>query len=148
MATPANNANIMPEIVYKNECKIIYGLLFKIQNDLETNFQEKHYQRAFEEHLNENKIPYEKEFPLEVNYHGNILGKFFVDFTVWNKIIIEFKTTNNITSDHLKQVLRYLQAANMKLGLIVNFRQRPLKPVRILNSKVSYSRDSQAKPLA
>jgi GxxExxY protein len=138
MATPANNTNTMTEIIYKEECKKIYGLLFKIQNDLGTNFQEKHYQRAFERLLSENKIPYKKEFLIKVAYNNELLGKFFVDFVVWDKIIIEFKTTNALNRDHLKQILRYLETANMKLGLIINFRQRPLKPMRVLNSKVAY----------
>lgn len=135
MASPTNHAN-MAEIIYKEECKKIYGLLFEIQNDLGTNFQEKHYQKAFESNLIKNKISYKKELPVEINYYGKTLGKFFLDFVVDDKIIIEFKTTDRLTNEHLKQMLRYLQATNLRLGLVVNFRKRPLKPMRVLNSKV------------
>lgn len=145
---PANNANIMTEIIYQEECKEIYGLLFKIQNDLGTNFQEKHYHRAFESRLIEFKIPYKKEVPIIVHYNGKPLGKFFVDFVIRDKIVIEFKTTPSITKDHIKQTLRYLQAMNLRLGLIANFRQRPLKPVRVLNSKFQSSQHSQTESFA
>ena len=54
----------------------------------------------------------------------------------YNKIILEIKTTNIITDDHQKQLIRYLEAANLKLGLIVNFRQRPLEIRRVLNRNI------------
>lgn len=132
----------MGEIFYKEECKEIYGLLFKIQNELGTNFQEKHYQKAFESLLVKNNIPYKKEVPLEVQYSGASLGKFSADFIIRDKILLEFKCTPVITEEHIKQVLRYLRAANLKLGLIVNFRVRPLKPIRVLNSKFPNSKYS------
>jgi GxxExxY protein len=127
----------MSVIVYEQECSKIYGLLFKIQNELGTSFQEKHYQRAFENILIKNNIPYKREISLEVKCEGKLLGKFFADFIIYDKILLEFKCTPNITQDHIKQVLRYLQSLNLKLGLIVNFRNYPLKPIRVLNSHYS-----------
>lgn len=129
----------MVEIIYKEESKEIYGLLFKLQNELGTNFQEKHYQNAFESLLIKNYIPYKKEVPMKVEYEQKIIGNFFADFVVKDKILLEFKCVPQITQDHIKQVLRYIQALNLKLGVIVNFRVYPLKPVRVLNSKLSYS---------
>jgi len=129
----------MTEIIYKDECKEIYGLLFKIQNELGTNFQEKHYQKAFESLLIQNSISYKKEVPISVEYGQKIIGNFAADFVVKDKILLEFKCAPRVTDDHIKQVLRYIQALNLKLGLIVNFRVRPLKPLRVLNSKINYS---------
>lgn len=140
----------MAEIIYKDECKQIYKLLFEVQNELGTNFQEKHYQRAFEAKLIKNNFLYKKGFPIQITYQGKLLGKFFLDFVVFDKIIIEFKTTDRLTNEHLKQMLRYLQATNLKLGLVVNFRKRPLKPMRVLNSNFvpSNSHNSQMKSFA
>lgn len=136
MASPANFTN-MAEIIYKEDCREIYGLLFKVQNDLGTNFQEKHYQKAFEGLLIKNNIPYKREVLVVVKYENKLLGNFFADFVIRDKIILEFKCLPRITQDHLKQVLRYIQAINLKLGLIVNFRNYPLKPMRVLNSQYS-----------
>lgn len=123
-------------IIYKEDCKEIYGLLFKVQNGLGTNFQEKHYQRAFEELLIKNNIPYKKEAPIKVKYEQKTIGNFLADFIIKDKILLEFKCVPRITNDHLKQVLRYIQSLNLKLGLIINFRIYPLKPLRVLNSKI------------
>lgn len=133
---PANNTNKHDELIYKDECYQIYGLLFKLQNELGTNFQEKHYQRAFEDLLKAENIPYKREVSLEINYGEKFLGKFSVDFIVWNKIVLEFKTVPSLNQEYLKQTLRYLETLDLKLGLIVNFRERPLKPMRVINSKV------------
>lgn len=126
----------MVEIIYGEDCREIYGLLFKIQNELGTNFQEKHYQKAFESLLIKNNIPYKKEVPIKVNYENKLLGNFSADFIIRDKILLEFKCTPRLSQDHIKQVLRYIQAIKLKLGLIVNFRNYPLRPVRVLNSKV------------
>ena len=144
MASPANFTNKnMPEIIYKEDCKEIYGLLFKIQNELGTNFQERHYQKAFEGLLIKNNILYKKEAPIKVVYENKLLGNFSADFIIRDRILLEFKCAPCLTQDHIKQVLRYIQAINLKLGLVVNFRIRPLKPVRVLNSKIIYSQYSQ-----
>ena len=123
-------------IIYKKDCKEIYGLLFKVQNDLGTNFQEKHYQKAFEELLIKNNIPYKKEALIKVKYEQKTIGNFLADFIIKDKILLEFKCVPRITNDHLKQVLRYIQSLNLKLGLIINFRIYPLKLLRVLNSKI------------
>ncbi len=125
----------MAEIIYQDDCKILYGVFFKIQNEPATNFQEKHYQRAFEAELIKNRIPYKKEVLIDIGYQGKALGRFFLDFVINDKIIIELKTTERLTNNHLKQMLRYLQSTNLKLGLVANFRKRPLKPMRVLNSE-------------
>ena len=127
----------MEEIFYKTECYILNGILFKIQNDLGTKFLERHYQRALEAKLLECKIPYQKEFPIDIYYANKLLGKFYADFVVWNMIIIELKTTNFISNENIKQMIRYLEATKLKLGLLVNFRVRPLKIKRIINTRFS-----------
>lgn len=127
----------MVEIFYKEDCREIYGLLFKIQNELGTNFQEKHYQKAFEGLLLKNNIPHKKEFLIKVSYENKLLGNFLADFIIRDKILLEFKCAPRLSQDHIKQVLRYIQAINLKIGIIVNFRNYPLKPIRVLNSRYS-----------
>lgn len=81
----------------------------------------------------ENKIPYQKEVLVQVYYHGQLLGKFYLDFIVWDKIVIEIKTSPINKIEYIKQIKRYLEAKNMRLGLLINFAIRPLKPVRIIH---------------
>ena len=61
--------------------------------------------------------------------------KYFLDFLVEDKIIVETKTVNNFSKNDIKQVLGYLYAKNLKLGILVNFRANSLEYKRILNSK-------------
>jgi len=75
--------------------------------------------------LKEIKVPYKREFKIEET--GNI-----VDFLVDNKIILELKVRPFILKEDFYQTQRYLQASNIKLGLLINFRNRYLKPIRVI----------------
>ena len=120
---------IYPELSFK-----INGLCFKVANELGRFGREKQYADKFEELLKENKIEYEREFEIKklepLSPSGNI-----VDFLIQNLIILEFKSKSFVTKEDYIQIQRYLQAANLKLGLIVNFRHTFLKPKRILNAE-------------
>lgn len=127
----------MPEeknkLLYEELSYKLRGIFFEIQNELGTKFQEKHYCRAIATLLKKNNISFKQEAPFTVIYEGNVLGKFNADFIVEDKIILEIKTTNEITNDNVKQLIRYLEAANLQLGLFVNFRVRPLEIRRVIN---------------
>ncbi|MBU2219875.1 GxxExxY protein [Patescibacteria group bacterium] len=128
MATNNTNKLIHPELSY-----VLMGILFEIHNKLGTKYQEKHYQKAVEIKLKELKIPYQREAKVNIEFDGEELGEFFIDFIIDGKIILELKRIWKITADDIKQVLRYLKATNLKLGIIVNFRHNRLESRRILN---------------
>lgn len=123
----------MERIIYKDLCYQLNGILFNVQNTLGTKFQEKHYAMAVCAYLDELRIPYTTEFPFTVKVKQRILGSFRADLIVEKKILIEFKTADRLTVDHKMQMLRYLEALNLRLGLLVNFRLRPLQIWRVLN---------------
>lgn len=87
--------------------------------------REKQYSDLLEEKLSKNEVQYKREFPVQNT--GNI-----VDFYIENKIILELKAKKIITKKDYYQVQRYLQSINIKLGLLVNLRNRHLKPIRVL----------------
>jgi len=78
-----------------------------------------------EQKLKEIKMPYQREFA--ISNTGNIL-----DFTINDKIVLELKATRFITQEHYRQTQNYLQQTQFKLGLLVNFRSKYLKPSRII----------------
>jgi len=131
------------KIVYKKECYLLNKIFFEIQNELGTQLQEKHYQKALVIKFKEYNIPYQKELKVDLTYNNEKIGIFYIDFLVWQKIVIEIKATPIITEEFLSQTLRYLQSLNLKLGLIINFRKKPLKPFRVLNSQYNDSQNSQ-----
>ncbi len=123
----------MGDIIYKDLSFQLNGILFTTQNKLGTKFQEKHYSKAVCAYLDEQHIPYKTELPFEVKINNTVIGKFRADLIVDNKILIELKVTDRLTIDHKMQMLRYLEALDLKLGLLVNFRIRPLQIWRVTN---------------
>jgi GxxExxY protein len=116
---------VYPELSYK-----ITGILFKIHSELGRFCREKQYQEVFEVKLKKFEIPYEREKELSISEN---VATNRVDFCIENKVLIDFKAKRFITKDDYYQMQRYLKVAKMRLGLIVNFRDRYLKPKRILN---------------
>src|SRR3989344_5971847 len=109
------------EILYPELSYMLMGILFEVHNKLGNKFQEKHYQKAIETKLKQLKIPYRKEEKIEVEFEGEKLGDFFLDFLIHNKIVLETKTVPVITAGDTKQVLRYLKAKGLRLAIIANF---------------------------
>lgn len=118
---------IYPELSY-----IIMGILFEVHNKLGTKYQEKHYQRVIEIKLKELKIPYQREMKIEIKFGREKLGEFFIDFIIADRIILEIKRVWQITQDDIKQTLRYLKAAKLKLAIIANFKHKRLEYRRVL----------------
>ena len=125
----------MPDIIYPDESFQIMKVLFEIQNELGTKYQEKHYQKATEIKFNQNKIPFKKEHKIKINFKNEKLADLFVDFLIYDKIILEEKVVDYLHIDHKRQLLRYLISGNYKLGILVNFRIRPLEYYRIINPR-------------
>lgn len=131
--SPINKKRV-EDLLYPELSYTLFGILFEIHNKLGTNYQEKHYQKAFEIKLKKLQIPYQKEAKVDVEFDKEKLGKFFIDFIIDNKIILEFKKVWKISNNDIKQVLRYLDATNLKLAIIVNFKYKKLEYRRVVKS--------------
>ncbi len=121
----------MPEIIHKELSYKINGLLFKVHNELGRYCREKQYGDALETLLKTEHLPFEREKATPINLIDNI-GTNRVDFIVDNKIVLELKAKSIIQKDDYYQIQKYLQASGHKLGFIVNFRNKYLKPIRII----------------
>lgn len=123
---------MLNDIVYKKLSYQLTGLCFKIQDELGRFCREKQYADQFEKFLQKEGIDYKREF--EINKMNDTSPKGNrVDFLIEYKIIIDCKAKNFITKDDYFQMRRYLECADLKLGLIINFRDSHLKPKRVLN---------------
>ncbi len=129
----ATNITNKEKLVYPELSYILMGILFEVHNKLGTKYQEKHYQRAIEIKLKELNIPYQRELKIKLEFGKEELGDFFIDFVVDNKILLEIKKVWKISQDDIKQVLRYLRAAKLKLGIIANFKHKRLEFRRVLD---------------
>ena len=129
------------EILYKDESYRIIGAAFAVHNELGCGFLEAIYQEALEKEFNFKGIPYKREAPLPVYYKGELLSKNYIaDFICYDKIIVELKATSIILSDHKAQVLNYLKATNMELGILINFGEYKLNYERLIRSTNSTER--------
>jgi len=117
-----------PELSY-----LITGFCFKAQNDLGRFAKEKQYSDRLEQLFKTANLNYQREVKIEYKLADNIIGGNIADFIVENTIIIECKAKKFIVKDDYYQTLRYLSARKLKLGLIVNFRDRYLKSKRVIN---------------
>ncbi|OGI77540.1 hypothetical protein A3B85_02280 [Candidatus Nomurabacteria bacterium RIFCSPHIGHO2_02_FULL_37_13] len=124
------------KIIYKELSYKIMGVLFKIHRKLSNSYQEKYYQRAIEVELRQENIPYKREVLVKLAYGNENIGKYFLDFVIDSKIALEIKTVPFLRQEYLNQVLAYLDAANLKLGIVVNFRTNRLTYKRLVNPKV------------
>lgn len=111
---------IYPELSYQ-----VVGILYEAHKELGMYAREKQYGDFIEQHFKEVNLPYKREFA--ISNTGNIL-----DFLVDEKIILELKSSKEISKEYYRQLQNYLQQSNIKLGILVNFRTPHLRPTRII----------------
>ena len=113
-------------ILYKEESFAVIGACFNVYNDKGHGFLEPVYQECLMIELEFQGIPAEPQKKLDLFYRNQKLEHFYQpDFICFGKIIIELKAVEKITDAHRAQVLNYLHATGLKLGIIVNFGHYP-----------------------
>jgi GxxExxY protein len=123
------------EIILKELSYKINGICFKVHNNLGRFCSERQYSDKLEKLLKENNFNYKREFEISKLVDSPSGNR--PDFIIENKIILDAKAKKFITKEDYYQMMRYLEASNFQLGLIVNFRNTYLKPKRVINNKYS-----------
>ncbi|MCH6233782.1 GxxExxY protein [Cognataquiflexum rubidum] len=114
--------------------KEIIGKSFKVSNTLGNGFLEKVYQNALSYELTKSGLNVKQQYPLEVFYEDKVVGEYFADLLVENKIILELKATKALEDIHLAQILNYLKACDMNFGLLINFGTPRVEIKRVVNN--------------
>ncbi len=123
----------MQEFLYKDECYSIIGSAMEVHKQLGYGFLESVYQEAFANEFVSSSVPFEKEKILEIEYKGITLKKKFIaDFVCFDSIIVELKAVNALNEEHISQVISYLRATNLRLGLLINFGAGKLQYKRVI----------------
>ena len=126
----------MKTFYYKTETYNIPGAIFAVHNELGCGFLERVYQDALEFEFQERGIPYEREKNIQIMYKGKPLGEpYRADFVCYDNIIVELKAVEELQGIHRSQVVNYLKATGMKLGLLVNFGEEFANIERIVRYK-------------
>lgn len=125
--------NIKTDLIYPELSYKIIGILFDISNKLGYGHKEKYYENAIEILLKENNINYKRQLYSPLKLNEKLVGKYYLDFLIEDKIALELKKGNSFNRYNIEQVFSYLKVNNLKLGIIAQFTPDGLKYKRILN---------------
>lgn len=103
----------------------IIGAFFDVYRELGSGFLEKLYQHALVARLQELAVPVCAEVSYQVHYHGTELGTYLADMVVNDCVLVELKAVDSLVNHHEKQILNYLKASGLEVGLLLNFGPRP-----------------------
>ena len=100
----------------------INGAVFEVNKVLGPGFLEKVYENALLVELNIRGVKAQSQVPIKVSYKDHQVGEYVVDIFVEDKVIVELKTVEKLQKTHEAQLLNYLKATDIKVGLLINFR--------------------------
>lgn len=123
---------IQEKLIYKDLTYKIIGLAMEVHNELGYGFLEKVYENAMKVQFSKNNIKADFQVQFKVNFKGEIIGEFYPDIIVDDKVILELKAVEKINDIHKAQILNYLKVTKLKLGLILNFSKEKLEYERII----------------
>jgi GxxExxY protein len=110
----------------------VIGCAQKVHAALGPGFPEAVYHKAMCLDLVKAKMPFESEKAFEVAYEGVICGEFRADLVVGGAVVAELKALSALNGDHLAQVLAYLKASGLEVGLLLNFGRQSLEVKRVV----------------
>ena len=113
-------------LIFEKETYAIRGAVFEVYKEMGCGFLEAVYQECLEKELGRRKIPFISKPELKLNYKGEKLHQSYKpDLICFDQIILELKAVREIAPAHKAQVINYLKATNLKLGLLINFGSHP-----------------------
>ena len=123
------------DFLYADETYKIIGAAMQVHKHLGPGFLESVYQEAMEMELAIQGIPFRSQQKIQVQYKGKNLQHFYVaDLICYDKIVVELKAVSGILPIHSAQVLNYLVATDLKVGLLLNFNEESLYHKRVVNT--------------
>jgi len=123
----------MPELLYEEITEKIRQAAFEVHCFFKNGFLEKVYENALIYKMQQMRLDCQQQVPLKVLFENNVVvGEYFADIVVENKIITELKVVENLDKIHFAQVKHYLKATGFRLGLLINFGKPQLEIKRII----------------
>ena len=123
----------MKKIIFQEESYNIIRACISVHKELGCGFLEAVYQEALAIEFRNYGIPFNQEKSLDIYFRNTKLNKkYMADFICYDKIILELKAMSKITTEHEAQLLNYLKATGLKLGILINFGQISLTYKRLV----------------
>ena len=116
------------DMIYPSETYAVIGAAMEVQNELGCGFAELVYHEALNIELGLRGIPFETEKLITITYKGHLLERTNkADLVCYDNIVVELKAVDKLKTEHTSQLLNYLKATNLPLGILINFGEKPLK---------------------
>ena len=119
---------LYPQLSYR-----VMEIVFEVHNTLGPGFLESLYEEALSYELTLRGIPFERQKDIRVTYKGQVIGKHRLDLVVDGKIILELKAVSELNDVFRQQLLSYLKASGLRLGILINFGTPRVECKRIVN---------------
>ena len=117
-----------PNNTYDQELYAIIGAAMEVQNEMGEGFLELVYHDALNVELGLRGIPFETEKPITITYKGQPLDRSYkADLVCYGNIVVELKSVEMLKAEHTAQLLNYLKATGMPMGVLINFGEKPLR---------------------
>lgn len=110
--------------------KRIIGCAYAVYNTLGFGFLESVYEKSLHHELNKNGLMSECQKPLIVHYDGVVVGEFIADLIVADRIVVKLKSVRKLAATHEAQLVNYLAATGIDVGLLINFSPRGVEVKR------------------
>jgi len=120
---------------FKELTESIIQAAFSVHNALGAGFLEKVYENALAIELGKAGLKVAQQAPLQVRYDGSIVGEYYADLIVDDKILLELKAVSHILPAHEVQLVNYLKATGLEIGLLINFARERVEVRRKICSK-------------
>ncbi len=124
---------MMTDIVYAELLFTIVGCAMAVHRQLGYGFLEKVNGNALSILLRKQGLSVQTQHPITVMFQGEIVGEYFADMLVEEKVILELKVAERVAEAHKAQALNYLKATGLKLAIVLNFGPKRLESHRIVN---------------
>ena len=123
----------MKELLYEDLTEKVRQAAYEVQHYFGNGFLEKVYENALAYKLHRLGMDCQQQVPLKVYFENNVVvGEYFADLVVEDKIIIELKTVEDLAKIHYAQLKHYLKATRFRLGLLINFGKPRLEFKRVI----------------
>lgn len=113
----------------------VIGCAFEVIKELGAGFLESVYENSMLLALRQRGLSAVKQHPCKVMFRGECVGDFYADILVEGKVIVELKAVKAIAPEHQAQVINYLNATGIEVGLLINFGNQKLEYKRFTRSK-------------
>jgi len=122
----------MAQLVHPTLSYRIVGILFDVYNSLGGGYQEKYYQRAVATAFKQAGIQCQEQVVMPLMFGDRSIGRYFLDFVVDGRIVLEIKAQPTFYKRDIKQVLAYLKSSGISLAILASFTRNGLKFHRVL----------------